>query len=200
MKEEPRITAYWKARKETHRECVARTLRFLEAISKEPGLSKWCIPGKTRKKSNRPQDFSMEAIGKRMKPIWKPIRGIPFPNSTDKLGFRFSIWNADDDASAGISVRCGSYSPDQKNDVSLELPDQSFPGDEASKERFRRLLDIFAEIWDPDFALVTTDVRSREAFKDYETYASTSEWEQCHFNSAWLFYRRGQPIVVDTAA
>jgi hypothetical protein len=199
MNQKPRIRAFWEARKETHRECVARTLRFLEAISKDPSLGKWFIPGKSRKESNRPQELSMEAIGKRTKPIWKPIRGIPFPNSTDLLGFDFAVWNCNDEASAGILVHCGSYDPDQKNDVLLNLPKQPFPGDEASQERFKRLLNILAEVWDPDFALVTTDERFDQAFKDYETgAASTSEWEQCHFNSAWLFYKRDQPIVVNS--
>jgi hypothetical protein len=127
MKEKAFVKAFWGARKETHWECVARTLRFMEAISEEPGLHKWFIPGKSRKESEKPQELSMEAIGKRMKPIWKPIRGIPAPNSTDLLGFRFGIWNCDDDASAGILLRCGSYTPDQKNDVSLDLPKNRFP-------------------------------------------------------------------------
>ncbi len=160
MNQEPSIEAYWTVRQETHHECVSRTLQFLEAISKESGLSKWCIPGNTRQESNRPQELSMEAIGKRMKPIWKRCRGLPAPNLTDRLGFSFSVWNGDDEASAGISVHCGSYVPDQKNDVSLDLPEQPFPGDEASKEKFKRLLNFFVKIWDPDFALVTTRERS----------------------------------------
>jgi hypothetical protein len=198
MKEEPSVDAYWKARKETHRECVARTLRFLEAISKEPGLSKWYIPGRTRKESEKPQELSMEAIGKRMKPIWKPIRGLPFPNSTDLLGFRFGVWNCDDDASAGISVRCGSYGSKKKNSVSLNLPKQPFPGDEASRERFKRLLNIFAEVWQPDFAIVTTRERKDLAFDDPDWRNKEPSWEERMTKSGWLLYRKGQPIVVNS--
>jgi hypothetical protein len=198
MNQKPSVHAYWRARKETHWECVARTLRFMEAISKEPGLHKWFIPGKSRKASEKPQELSMEAIGKRMKPIWKPIRGIPAPNSTDLLGFSFGVWNCDDAASAGISVDCGSYSPNKKNRVSLRLPKQPFPGDDASRERFKRLLDIFAEVWDPDFSIVATDERHRSAFAERDWINKRDVWEEGIIKSAWLLYKRDQSIVVNS--
>ncbi len=198
MNQDPHIRAFWKARKETHRECVARALRFLEAISAEPGLNKWFKGGRTRKEASVTQELSMDAIGKRMTPVWRPCKGVPDSDLTDELGFSFGAWNGNDDAGASFLISCGSYDSNKKNSVSLDLPRQQFPGDEASRERFKRLLNIFAEVWDPDFALVTTSERKAQAFKDYATYSSTSVWEGCHFKSAWLLYRRGQPLVVDT--
>jgi hypothetical protein len=198
MKQEPHVGAYWEARQETHQDCVTRTLEFMRAISQEPGLNKWCIPGRTRKESDTPQELSMEAIGKRTKPIWKRCKGISAPDLTDRLGFSFSVWNGDDKASAGISVHCGSYAPDQLNDVSLELPEQPFPGDEASRGRFKRLLDIFVKIWDPDLAVVTTRERKDVAFADADHRTTRAGWKARMTKSGWLVYKRGQPLVVDT--
>lgn len=197
MNQEPRVGAYWGARKETHQECVTRTLQFLNAVPEVSGLTGWFIP--IREGINKPQELSMEAIGKRMKPIWKSIKGVPAPDLTDRLGFRFSVWNGDDEVSAGLSIRCGSHSPDQnqKNMVSLSLPRQPLPGDEASRQRFERLLKIFAKVWEPDFALVTTKERQRLAFGDRNWQQEEGAWEECMTKAAWLLYRKGQPLVVN---
>jgi hypothetical protein len=200
MNQEPFVHAYWKARKETHRACVARTLKFLEALSEEPGLNKWFKGGRTKKEASRPQELSMEAIGKRMKPVWKPSRGIPAPNSTDRLGFSFSAWNGNEDAGAGVLIFSGLYDPEQKNSVRLRLPKQLFPGDGASKEKFERLLGIAVRTWDPDIAVVTTSERKDLAFGDRDTPLSEKEWEKCMTNSAWLLYRRGQSLVANPTA
>ena len=187
MNQKPFIGAYWAARKETHQESVARTLQFLDAISQESRLARWFIPGNTRKEANTPQQISLEAIGKRMKPIGKRCRGIPDPELTDRLGFRFSAWNGSDDASAGLSVTCGLHVPNQNNSIVLDLPLQPFPGDQESRNRFKRLLDIFVKIWEPDFAIVTSSTRLDHFLDDKDALTK----------SAWLLYRRGQPLVVN---
>lgn len=193
MNQKPFIGAYWLGRKEIHQECVVRTLRFLKALSGEFGLTNWFIPGRTNKEASKPQELSIDAIAKRMMPVWKPCKGIPAPNSTDLLGFRFSVWNGNDKVSAGLSIRCGSYSPNQnqKNLVRMDFPKQPFPGDEASRKKFQRLLDIFVKVWDPNFALVTTSERKDLAFGDRIWQQEEGAWEECMTKSAWLLYRRG---------
>jgi hypothetical protein len=196
MNQKPFIGVYWKARKETHRECVMRTLEFLKTISNEPNLMHW-FSGGTSKCTGELQELSIAAIGRQMTPVTttKKFRGDLDPNLTDELGFGFGAWNGNHNAGASVLITCGSHNPHQSNVVAFKLFRQPFPGDQESKDRFRRLLDTCIKTWDPDFAVVTTSERNDLAFGDRNKF-SQKEWEECMTKSAWLLYKRGQPIVV----
>lgn len=195
MNQEPFIGVYWAARKETHRECVIRTLEFLKAISKEPNLTDW-FRGGTRTKAGTPQELNMAAIGQRMTPGMKKCRGIPDPDLTDELGFSFGAWNGNHKAAASILVTCGLQDPHQSNAVALDLFCQPFPGDQESQDRFKRLLNIAVRVWDPDLVVVTTSERKDLAFGN-KNCLTQDEWEKCMTSAAWLLYRKGQPLFID---
>lgn len=195
MNPKPFIGVYWKTRKETHRECVMRTLEFFKAISNEPNLTHWFRDG-TSKSAGVLQELSIAAIGQQMEPVMKQCKGVPDPDLTDEGGFIFGAWNGNHNAGASVLITCGAHNPNVSNAVTFKLFRQPFPGDQESKDRFRRLLDACVRAWDPDLAIVTTSERKDLAFGDRNNLISQEEWEECMTNSAWLLYRRGKPIIV----
>ncbi len=158
--------AYWGARQETVEACAARVQNFLTAIETlSPDFSGWRKKGRSKKEalaSGRINAHSHEALvallskGRSRKDVGADVIA--------ELGFSMSAWNGGDKESvSGLSITCGLYSAvgGLSNAVVLDLP-QRFDID--SKEKIGNLLRAFAEAWEPDWAIVTS-----QSARDHQT-------------------------------
>lgn len=78
----------------------------------------------------------------------------------DDLGYRLSLWNGDDSAAVGLSIKCGmsNSTPGLSNAVVINLPPRSQRcGYLYSRAGAAALLEVVVEAWAPDWATVTSN-------------------------------------------
>lgn len=163
--------AYWGPRRESPNDCAERAHSFLDALAEISGLfSGWRPVALSRAAATRARPLDIGSIDQLSKLFElgsnrKDIGG----EVIDELGFRLAVWNGGKDMSAvSLSMKCGMYSTvaGLSNAVVLKLPQQF---DVCSKEKIRDLLRAFAQAWEPDWAIITSQsARSRQA--DHSPY------------------------------
>lgn len=176
--ENPFVGAYWTAREENRAECADRVVTFLRSVADEPLLSHWCLTGRTRRSAKKPFVVSREGVEHHLRQNHTDIPRRPIP----ELGFSLSIWNCDDEASAGLMLTCGCYSQKAGNAVVLSLPRQ-VPPTGAALTWFRGLVEKMAAAFDPDVAVATSS--------ELNAHGTRSVRE----NEAWIRYERGRGVI-----
>jgi hypothetical protein len=177
--EHPFVGAYWTAREETRIACAGRIAAFLRSLAGKPLLSRWYLKGRSRTTAVTPLDLTVEGIAKKLRQNHTDIPRRPIPD----LGFSLGIWNGDDEASAGLMLKCGAYSTWVGNSVVLSLPRQEPPNDAAALARFRELVEKIAAAFDPDVAVPTSSELNARGGRTVRE------------NEAWSRYERGRGIV-----
>lgn len=156
--------AYWRARKETLEDCVARVSVFLKQLATAgEEFTGWRERGRSKKDAlNRKvigaeQSDDLKALLEKGRNRYDiPPRGI-----IEELGYSLSLWNGRSSESESLSLRihCGDYSNAVLNAVTLS-PLLGF--DHTSKENVLKLSGYFIESWQPDFFILTGDTRLAE--------------------------------------
>lgn len=173
--------AYWGPRHESVDSCASRAQSFLIAIGTiSPDFSGWRKRGRSKKEalaSERITGNSLDALiallskGRNRRDIGGDV--------IDELGYSLALWNGGDrEGVSGLSINCGLYSTIGRlsNAVVLDLPHRF---DIASKDKVRDLMQAFAEAWEPDWAIVTSqsarDQQSAHSpYLDRALYVSTT--------------------------
>ncbi|NOK12497.1 immunity 52 family protein [Corallococcus exercitus] len=145
------LGAYWGARKESAKECAARTeVLFASLASVDPSFARWFQLGKSRKeglkRSIEPRSQDLEKIISRGR-----------DKVVEELGFRFSGWNGapDDRDASAFDVTCGGYSARVSNFWLFDLPVQGPSADRVlTGSILAGLLRATAVAWEPDWGVV----------------------------------------------
>jgi hypothetical protein len=151
--ERPFVGAYWSARKETRHESAVRVAAFLDSIAEHPPLVGWRLTGRSRKAALAgPLEISVEAIEHQLRTNNRDMDG----SVIEDLGFSLYVWNGNDNLSASFHVTCGGWSDYVNNWAVLSLPPQIAPIDQVTGKPLRTLLEKSVQVWDPDYAVVTS--------------------------------------------
>jgi len=163
-----KLSAYWKARKETIDACADRLGRFLTTLPAcTEVFAAWYEKGASRRKAKQVEiDFkNKEALlallerGRNRRDIGKEV--------IEDLGFHVGMWNGGKSVKmAGVNVTCGLYSTAPGlggNCVVLDLPEEL--GDLQQAERMANVLIATAASWEPDWAGVfSLDAMNKRSF------------------------------------
>ncbi len=173
--------AYWGPRQEALEACAKRAYLFLAQLAEIAEIfGGWRQKGYSRAQALRSgaldscseEELAQQFLEGRNR---KDIGGDVIAD----LGYRISVWNGGDKATASsLSMKCGLYSTvvGLSNAVVLDLP-QRFDFD--SQENVCNLLRAFAEAWEPDWAIVTSQSArdsqtGHSPYLDRALYVSTS--------------------------
>ena len=172
----------WTFRLETLGACSERLSQFMNEVRVYPVLEQWFRTANSRAQALRRPLLDLSPAGL-MK--WHAETKQDVAETVQPLGFWFSAWNGQpDEASTGISVRCGSYmpkgyeSPDAlPNYLEFDFPRPHNPSIQTP-ETMRGVMTAAIRAYDADHCRVYTlnflehmeDLRQRFAFPGWITW------------------------------
>ena len=177
----PFVGAYWAARREPRHECAVRVAAFLHGIAEQLPLGGWYLSGRGQKAPLVQLEISAVAIERELKTNNRDVDGKAIEN----LGFRLRVWNGNDNEPASFAMTCGAWSDYVKNSAVLSLPPQSAPPDEVTAKPLRTLLEHSVQVWDPDYAVVTSS-------ESMARKGGGMPWDV----GGWFAYERGGEVTM----
>lgn len=167
------VGAYWSERKESKEAAAERIAVFLQTIEQQSEIfANWFDKAKSRSKAKRsPLDLETASIALKLNENRRDQNQQPIPD----LGFRFTAWNG---KNVSFSVTMGAYNPHVNNSVVLDLHSTK----ELPAGSYQKLLESMVRVFDPEFAVVTSDEHLAQT-------GASRPWE-----AGWFTYTRGDEV------
>jgi hypothetical protein len=154
--------AYWGSRAETMYEVADKILYTLEGlVEQDDQFLKWYQPGISRKKALEKVVFvRKEEIIELLKKntLKKEINEEGY----SEFGFHISLWTGHEDyfsASLSFGVGHSFNNPNLGNRLVLTIPSKGHSRERLLKfEKAKSIVELFAEIWHPDYAVLTSEM------------------------------------------
>jgi hypothetical protein len=154
------IGVYWGSRAEPLSQVRDKTLQTFQKLAEiDEQFLDWYEGGISRKKALEKRIvFDNETIEKLC--LQHVKKGELEKNGVSKMGFLFGIWSGHlDEESSSVTFTVGSAftSPHLCNSCVLTIP---FEGGARERllhiEKAKRIIEVFVEIWNPDYAVLTS--------------------------------------------
>jgi hypothetical protein len=153
------IGAYWGSRAEPLQEVRNKILQTLKGLSEtDEQFVSWYEGGMSRKESlEKKITLDNETIERICLEMVK--KGELDEKGFAKMGFLFGVWTGhDEDEASNISISVGTASKWLTNSCVITIPFEGTARERLLRiDRVKKIIAMLVEIWDPDYAVLTSD-------------------------------------------